>query len=288
MSHEQPRMPQQQQAGDQGQDQDQQMRPQEQQEEEGDQGHGQDPAIKYGDVFDVSGDLASRPVAARDAAMMQSAENTILGQTPAGGIAAVMSSVAGWNEKAGLVGHGAASDIVGREGVTVTETKVPSGRIVTEQVGGQVVGQYVQAQPEQGGDRGGSVEQSAITIGQALEAAGQTAGDKPVERSDAAAILAAEQMATGRNNTIPGGLAAAAQSAAAFNETTLRKEDKIKISQVLLGASEKLGGDRVATRQDALGIENAERWNNPKMEAQPGGVAASVAAAVRINENLKL
>ncbi|VAI36635.1 unnamed protein product [Triticum turgidum subsp. durum] len=34
-----------------------------------------DRPIKYGDVFDVSGELAAQPVAPRDAAMLQSTEN---------------------------------------------------------------------------------------------------------------------------------------------------------------------------------------------------------------------
>lgn len=193
MSHEQPRRPQ----------------------KQGDEGWTQEgQPIKYGDVFDVSGDLASRPVAPLDAEMIQSSEQTVLGQTPAGGAAAIMSSAAAWNERAGLVGHRTAKDIAAGEGVTVTETDVPGGRVVTEQ----------------GETR---TEQDAITIGGALEAAGQSAGYKPVSRSDAAAIQAAEHMATGSNITIPGGLAAAAQSAAAYNEETLRNEDKIKLSQVL-------------------------------------------------------
>lgn len=79
----------------------------------------------------------------------------------------------------------------------------------------------------------GRVEQGAITIGEALETTAQTAGDKPVDQSDAAAIQAAEVRATGSTVTTPGGLAASAQSAAAHNETVDRDEDKIKLSQVL-------------------------------------------------------
>lgn len=62
-------------------------------------------AIRYGDVFNVSGDLASKPVAPQDAAMMQSAEQTVLGQTQNGGPAAAMQSATTRNERAGLVGH---------------------------------------------------------------------------------------------------------------------------------------------------------------------------------------
>lgn len=79
----------------------------------------------------------------------------------------------------------------------------------------------------------GRVEQGAITIGEALEATAQTAGDKTVDQSDAAAIQAAEVRATGSTVTTPGGLAASAQSAAAHNETVGHDENKIKLNQVL-------------------------------------------------------
>lgn len=77
------------------------------------------------------------------------------------------------------------------------------------------------------------VQQSAITIGEALEAAAQSARDKPVDRGDAAAIFMAEQCVTGSDAVIPGGLAASAQTAAAYNEGTLSDNAKIKISDVL-------------------------------------------------------
>lgn len=80
----------------------------------------------------------------------------------------------------------------------------------------------------------GYVASAAITIGEALEATAQTAGNKPVEQSDAAAIQAAEARATGTNVIAPGGLAAAAQAAASYNESGLmRDEDKVKLGDVL-------------------------------------------------------
>jgi len=75
--------------------------------------------------------------------------------------------------------------------------------------------------------------QSAITIGEALEATVQTAGNKPVDQSDAAAIQAAEVRACGTNVIAPGGIAASAQSAANHNATIDRDEDKIKLIDVL-------------------------------------------------------
>lgn len=72
-----------------------------------------------------------------------------------------------------------------------------------------------------------------ITIGEALEATAITAGNKPVEWSDAAAIQAAEVRATGRTNIVPGGVAAAAQSAATLNARTTSDHDKTKLADVL-------------------------------------------------------
>lgn len=119
--------------------QEQPTRPLQQQQGQGDVGLSEEQQpIKYGDVFNVSGDLASRPVAPLDVAMMQSSENTILGHAPAGEAPAAVSSAAAWNERARPVGPGAATDIAAREGAIVTGTDVPGGLLVTEQIGGQV------------------------------------------------------------------------------------------------------------------------------------------------------
>ncbi|KAE9611259.1 hypothetical protein Lal_00011936 [Lupinus albus] len=246
----------------------------------------QDP-IKYSDVFDVSGDLAQKPVAPEDANMMQSAETRVLGQTVPGGVAASMQSAATLNERAGLVGHRDVTGVTGDRGVTVTETHAPGKRIVTESVAGQVVGQYVEPTPVESG-RGGRREESKITIGEALEATAHTVGDKAVEQSDAAAIQAAEVRATGNNVIKPGGVAATAQSAAAYNADCQREEDKIKMGDILSGATAKLAADKAATREDAGGVSGAEVRNNPGATVTPGGVAASVAAAARLNESVNI
>ncbi|WCJ23777.1 Late embryogenesis abundant protein 31 [Euphorbia peplus] len=248
-------------------------------------GQGQEEPIKYGDVFNVSGELAEKPIAPEDANMMQSAETMVFGQTQKGGPAATMQAAATRNERAGLVGHFDASDATTQQGVTVTETDVPGARIVTESVAGQVVGQYVEATPVQG-LAAGSV-QNALTIGEALEAAAQTCGTKLVDQSDAAAIQAAEVRATGSNVIVPGGLSATAQSAASHNALpTTRDDDKIKLADVLAGASVKLGADKVVTRADAEGVVSAELRNDPNLTTHPGGVAASITAAARLNQNL--
>lgn len=77
------------------------------------------------------------------------------------------------------------------------------------------------------------IQQSKITIGEALEACAQSAGNRPVDQRDAAAIQAAEARATGSNVITPGGLAATAQSAADYNARVDRDEDKIKLRDVL-------------------------------------------------------
>ena len=99
---------------------------------------GSEQPVKYGDVFDVSGELAEKPVAPEDAAMMQSAETRVFGHTQPGGPAAVMQSAATQNERSGFVGHRDVNDVTGDVGVTVTEAQVPGRRIVTESVAGQV------------------------------------------------------------------------------------------------------------------------------------------------------
>jgi hypothetical protein len=192
----------------------------------------QEGAIRYGDVFPaVSGGLAKKPVAPQDAATMQSAETMAFGETVKGGPAATMQSAAMRNERMGVVGHDQATDVAAEQGVSVSETRVPGGRVVTEFVAGQAVGQYLE--PDDAGVGGGGGDETKITIGEALEAAGYAAGTRPVERSDAAAIQAAEVRATGLDANVPGGLAAQAQSAADANVWATRDDDKATLGEVL-------------------------------------------------------
>ena len=51
-------------------------------------------------------------------------------------------------------------------------------------------------------------------------------------------------------------------------------------------ATARLPADKVVTRQDAEGVMSAELRNNPNVVTHPGGVAASVAAAARLNESV--
>jgi hypothetical protein len=73
-----------------------------------------------------------------------------------------------------------------------------------------------------------------VKIAEALEAAARAVGDQPVERSDAAAIRAAEARAVGPGAAIPGGVAEEAEAAAESNATAARGEDKVTIRDVLM------------------------------------------------------
>ena len=95
--------------------------------------------IKYGDVFPIQGELAEKTVAPGDAALMQTAENTILGHIQKGGAAATMQSAAMRKERAGLVDHNDMSYDAGLGGVSITETDLPGKRVITESIGGQVI-----------------------------------------------------------------------------------------------------------------------------------------------------
>ena len=264
--------------------------------------------VKYGDVFNVQGDIGRKTVAPVDAALMQKAENEMLGKTQKGGAAAIMQAAAMKNERDGIVGHNDMSKVAADGGVSITETDVCGRQIISESIGGQVVHQHEEKERkvgklvevvEQFSQKGpmntvtppSLVEDmnvgagGGITIGEALEATVLTAGKKPVEWSDAAAIQAAEVRATGRTNIIPGGVAAAAQSAATLNARATKDEEKTKLGDVLADATAKLPADRAATRRDAEGVTGAEMRNDPYLTTHPGGVSASVAAAARLNQS---
>lgn len=243
--------------------------------------------IKYSDVFPVSGSLASKPIAPQDAATVQSAENTVLGNTQKGGPAAVMNSAATKNERAGIVSHEQVTDVVATDGVTISQANVAGSRIITEAVGDQVVGEYARPPPVAMTSPASALDRDAITIGEALQATALSAGNKPVDQSDAAAIQVAEMRATGSSEVVPGGIAAQAQSAATTNARLILDENKTKLSDILTDATAKLPDDKPATREDAERVIGAELRNDPNMVTYPGGVAESVAAAARLNQSTK-
>ncbi|XP_056158401.1 late embryogenesis abundant protein D-34-like [Syzygium oleosum] len=244
---------------------------------------GADP-IKYGDVFDVSGKLQAEPIMPQDTATMQAAENMVLGQTRKGGITAVMQSAAEVNVQTGAVKPGQVSHVVRDQGMTISQANIGGRRVVSEAVGGQVVGGYVQPAVDTG-KPGGALNRDAITIGEALEASALSAGDKPMEHSDAAAIQAAEVRATGNNETVPGGIASLAQAAGTRNTRTAADEDKTKLADVLMVVRTFLPGDKAVTREDADRMIVAEMRNKIEVTTTSGGVAESMAVAARLNQH---
>ncbi|KVI12427.1 Seed maturation protein [Cynara cardunculus var. scolymus] len=240
----------------------------------------EEEAIKYGDVFKVSGDLANKPITPQDAAALQAAETRALGRTQRGGPAAVMQSAATVNENRGVVGHHDVTSATKDQGVTVSDAEVAGHHIITESVVGQYVRTNTTASPAPAKTSG----DLQVTIGEALEASALSAGEKPVEQSDAAAIQAAEIRATGRMQVTPGGIAAKAQAAASQNARTMSEEKKTKLGDVLTDASKLLPKDKPVTREDAEGVIGAEIRNQPELATYPGGVAASMAAAARLNQ----
>ncbi|XP_019164616.1 PREDICTED: late embryogenesis abundant protein D-34-like [Ipomoea nil] len=250
---------------------------------------GDQEPIKYGDVFDVSGQLAAKPITQQDAAAMQSAENTAFGQTIKGGPAAVMQSAAARNVRNARVDPDNVTDVVREQGVSVKEDDIAGRRFVTEAIGGDVVGKYIRPPAEEKTPPpppppAAGVVSDDITIGEALEATAISAGDKPVGKSDAAAIQAAEVRATGLGHILPGGVGADAQRAAEINARTTTDEFKTKIGDVLTDASSKLTDDKPVTVEDAAGVVNAEARNKEDHATHPAGVAASMAAAAALNQ----
>ncbi|KAL6638896.1 hypothetical protein ACP70R_023532 [Stipagrostis hirtigluma subsp. patula] len=148
------------------------------------QGQGKAPAsappaahqgpIKYGDAFAVKGDLAGQPIAPRDAAAMRAAESGVPGvpvpQESGGGfsVGGFMEQAAQYNQALGAVQPGQASDAAARGGVNVAQEAVPGGRIVTEFVAGQAVGQYAVAEAP--------AEQAKAAAGSQGAAAGRGGG----------------------------------------------------------------------------------------------------------------
>ncbi|XP_062200953.1 late embryogenesis abundant protein D-34-like [Phragmites australis] len=250
-------------------------------------------AVRYGDVFAVGGELAGQPIAPQDAAMMQAAENAVLGCAHMGQAASVMQSAARRNEHLGVVAHDETTDAAAEQGVAVSEARVPGGRVITEFVANQPVGHYIAADKNvvvgaaaavgEGGGGGGVVDGTKITIGEALEATAFSAGDQPVEPSDAAAIAAAEMRATGLDEAPPGGLSAQARAAADANALAERDADKTTLRDVLADATVRLGADKEVEPEDAARVVGAEVGSAPDATARPGGAAASIAAAARLN-----
>ncbi|CAN6558465.1 unnamed protein product [Malus baccata var. baccata] len=226
--------------------------------------------IKYGDVFNVSGELAYRPVAPRHAATAEAAENLVLGENMRGGPAAVSRQLDTTRALALLVTATPLKSPERKASPLLMKQLIPMATgVVTEKVAGQVVAQYVEP-PVPVASPGEALDRDAITIGEALETSALSAGDKPIEQT------------TGRNEIAPGGVAAVAQYAASVN---LRDVNKTKLGDVLEDATQKLPADKPVTREDARAVIGAEIRNSPNMATTPGGVAESLAAAARLTRS---
>ncbi|XP_021762725.1 late embryogenesis abundant protein 31-like [Chenopodium quinoa] len=244
---------------------------------------GEMGAIKYGDVFEMSGELAEQPISPRDAAAMRSAETRAFGKTIKGGPASLMLEAAAKNVKAGVV---VPDDTLSSDQNLVDDNPWHDSQLSHEQM--------ESAMSVEGMGSGSA----GVTIGEALEAAAEAVGDKPVDRCDAAAIQAAEMIATGYNAGFGSGLGAEAQAAATNNAQMMYDEDKTKLSQVLEEATNMLTDDKVATKLDAERIKAAELRGHSggasaedslhlcgvKQTTTPGGVAEAVETAARINQ----
>ncbi|KAF7060896.1 hypothetical protein CFC21_067642 [Triticum aestivum] len=129
------------------------------------------------------------------------------------------------------------------------------------------------------------VQDTKVKISEALEAAARAVGDDPVQRSDVAAIHAAEARAVGTGVDIPAGIAAQAQAAADANATAAHAEDKITIGDVLKwNATAKLPSGKAVTREDAAAAVEAEAAHAPGKGTKTYGVGAALAEAARRNQ----
>jgi hypothetical protein len=130
-----------------------------------------------------------------------------------------------------------------------------------------------------------TAESSRVTIGEALEVAAMTAGDKPVDIADAAAVQAAEMRATGLSGVVPGGVGSAAQKAVATNARAEKEEEKTRLAEVVGNAAAVLPANKAATWEDAQRVREAEEGNLEKgEEREEDGLAAALTEAARINE----
>ncbi|KAH1108176.1 hypothetical protein J1N35_011944 [Gossypium stocksii] len=270
--------------------------------------------IKYGDVFDVTSGLASKTIAPRDAATMLEAETEVLGKPLDTGAGAVMYTAAAANLRAGAVGPDESNEMVEREGVAVSKSTDAQGKlVVNEAIADHMVCecQYnpydlrgitlspspsptirnVQwtapsPSPAAAPTTGDVVDQSGITIGEALEATVLSVGDKPVDQGDAAAIRVAELRAASSRLTQHSGLGTRAQAAATFNDRAAYGHNKITISDVLSDATEKLPTVKAVTNEDAEEVRGAEQRNKADMIATAGGVADTMVTAAKLNRDI--
>ncbi|XP_066368386.1 late embryogenesis abundant protein D-34-like [Miscanthus floridulus] len=172
------------------------------------------------------------------------------------------------------------------------EPKNPGRVFHTERVAPRDAMESVTEQLARGGSGDGVIDETydtRVKIGEALEGSARAIGDKPVERSDAAAIRVAEASALGgdaERGAIPGGVAERAQAAAAANACAARDEDKVTMTDVLTWeATMKLPTGKAVTSEVAAAAAEAEAANDPRAETNPRGVSAALDMAAKHNLN---
>ncbi|OQU90998.1 late embryogenesis abundant protein 3 [Sorghum bicolor] len=172
-----------------------------------------------------------------------------------------------------------------------TEPKNPGRVFHTERVAPRDAAESVTEQLAHGGSGDDGVidetYDSRVKIGEALEGSARAIGDKPVERSDAAAIRVAEASALGgdaERGAIPGGVAERAQAAVATNARAVRDEEKVTMTDVLTWeATMKLPTGKAVTSEVAAAAAEAEAANDPQAKTNPRGVSAALDMAAKHN-----
>ncbi|KAL3700628.1 hypothetical protein R1sor_018650 [Riccia sorocarpa] len=117
---------------------------------------------------------------------------------------------------------------------------------------------------------------AGMTIGGALEVAGERKADKPLAESDARAIQSAEAKATGVPGGLKGGPAAKAQS-------VIDKSQNVTVGEVLTDATAALARDKIVTPEDASAVQSAEARHIPGGGIASGGVASTMLEAADVN-----
>ncbi|KAJ1293617.1 hypothetical protein BS78_01G082400 [Paspalum vaginatum] len=156
----------------------------------------------------------------------------------------------------------------------------------TERIAPRDAAESVTEQLAHGGSGDGVVDETYDTrfkIGEALKASARAIRDKPVERSDAAAISVAEASAVG-GAAIPGGVAEPARAAAVANARAASDGDKATMADVLTWeATVKLPTGKAVTSEVAAAAAEAEAANDPRARTNPRGVSAALDMAARHN-----
>ncbi|KAE8660658.1 Late embryoproteinsis abundant protein D-34 [Hibiscus syriacus] len=231
-------------------------------------------AINYGDVFDVSGGLASTPIAPRDAATMLAAETQVLGKPLDAGAAAVMYSAAAANITTGVVGPDEGNEMVEREGVAVSKSRDARGKlVVNEAIADKMLCEY----------RYNPYDVRGITLSPApapniRDEQWKAPSSNPTPTPPIGAVDR-----SGGNITVGEALEATtlsiAQAAATFNDRQACDHNMITISDVLSDATQKLPLDKAVTAEDAAAVKGVEEREKPDMVATPGGVDETLETA---------